>query len=284
MKKTTKSTLGKLALILGGAAVLDGVAGSGSRSAIANPSGSSQTPLLTAKKLKELISSDEELQAVLRSMFPNTSVQDVVTNINNSFTLNGVSFSKYGNSILRNSAFEYGLQGFEGQTNVNIDSKVDGYNIINVLGSATSSNKELIDLNFLHVIEVFAKTDSTNSNIGLKSFNDLDVNINKTNGTTTTVSVPLTTSADFVLNRHYVGNVGTLVSNLANGVVKVSLWLYKGNGTFLKIKKASVRPVSLGESVPSNLPWLPAGQEVKDPTTGDRGIYNGTTVDWYTMV
>lgn len=62
-----------------------------------------------------------------------------------------------------------------------------------------------------------------------------------------------------------------------------------GNLMFLKTTLEGVAEYSrtifkeceLGEPVPSNLSWLPAGQMVYDVTTGEVGRYDGTTVVWF---
>lgn len=57
-----------------------------------------------------------------------------------------------------------------------------------------------------------------------------------------------------------------------------------GWGKDISFTNLILKEVSLGEAVPHSFPFLPTDQEVYDPTTGDRGRFNGTAIDWYTML
>lgn len=279
MKKQTKSALGKIALILGGAAVLDGVAGSGSRSANVATPAKADTPILTAERFKELISSDQELQAVLRSMFPQTSVQDVVTNINNSYTLEGVSYLTFGGSLLVNGALEnLNLYGF---TNIDFGDYYKGFNSIKVSNNYSYySQKLIVRKDRLYRFSSYYKSTVQLSNfIYLANFDINGASIAKNSFDSSLLPAP---SANFAKIEKYFGGIGNLTMNFGETCFKVELFIESTTGVS-QLNQSVFKEIDLSEAVPSNLPWLPAGQEVKDPTTGDRGYFDGTVIEWYTM-
>lgn len=106
-------------------------------------------------------------------------------------------------------------------------------------------------------------------------------NLSKTNGSATTKGANIVLNADITPFTHYVGGRGILSTNFAEGVTRCQLNISKVTADVnMSFSRMIVENVSLGEPVPSNLPWLPAGQMVYDTITGGLGRYNGTTVVW----
>jgi hypothetical protein len=88
----------------------------------------------------------------------------------------------------------------------------------------------------------------------------------------------------FEQKNNYFGGFGSGLSEFRNGA-RFSKFGFRSFTVDAEvyIRNLSVTSVYLSEPVPYTLPWLPTGQSVLDPTTGDRGIWNGSTFDWFTF-
>lgn len=72
---------------------------------------------------------------------------------------------------------------------------------------------------------------------------------------------------------------GTSVNQHNSNCVFAKLAIYGTSGV-AQLSKLILREIPLGEPVAYNLPYLPKGQTVYDPTTSKLGYYNGSTIVW----
>lgn len=208
-----------------------------------------------------------------------------------------------------NPAIKAALKGAAGEAGADGSNGVDGNQILNFGGSLVNSISGQTEtlpsglvasgdfLNGVKVLTINSAFQVVVNNINFKKIYALDFfvkstsneliyifskdndgnTINAFNGSNE-VSVQTGINGSFVAKRLY---FSFPIITLPIGFVNL---YFNKSGSEFKINSATFKEVTLGEAVPSNLPYLPTGQEVYDTTTGDRGRYNGTAVDWYTMV
>jgi hypothetical protein len=243
--------------------------------------------LTDAASLAKIISGSPDLQKYLKkiaaSNVTHPTVQEIVNNVNNTCNLDGVQYQNFGDSLLVNGAFE--LEDFSHWVeNASVElldngnkNKILKFNATTVF--YTESRLKLRN-DILYKFEHYGKVDSGNYSIA-------GGRINK-DGTL----LPVLGTSAIVLNNNnfaqtsfnkrtsYFGGNANLTFCLGDAYY---FYFYINNisGVNTQIKDLVLTPVSLGEPVPSNLPWLPQGQMVYDVTTWEVGIYNGTTITWF---
>jgi hypothetical protein len=169
------------------------------------------------------------------------------------------SLLKNGNGELNSSEFWSGVSFNSTDGIYSIDS-ANAYNITKIKTSKKRLFKVDIDLTVLGDGYINIYTDSysyTNVNLGPNNFNNIYA---LTNQNSIYVFDSKNGSSYIILHFQKVGTIAAAF-----------------------FENLCFKEVSLGEAVPSNLPWLPTGQEVKNPTNGWRGYYNGTSIYWYLM-
>ena len=220
-------------------------------------------------QFKKWLDANPSLKAALRS---GVTAEQVIQNINNNvYQLDNVQLQSIRNSIIEFLNVENGL--LYPTTSFTSDI-ILGKQTISIDESITITLPK-IDLGRIYCIEGYFKT-STSQEIYIFAKGALGENVNAFNGINYKV-VATGINADYTRKRLYFSFSGTI-----SEFKTLQLVIFKGTGTF-KVSNLTFNEVSLGEAVPVNLPFLPKGQEVIDPTTGDRGILTNEIVDWYTM-
>lgn len=265
-------------LLLGGIGVLGALAlnktSGTNRSANIGSTIKDTLDLTDAASLAKIINGSKELQAYIKKIAGSNVtppiVQDIVTSINNSYMLDGVQYQNFGGSILTNGAGELGNAdnwSFDFFENSNI--KLTAPNSVTNETKIKLKQYQLLKLNFDYKL---------NTGVQLICLFCYDSNGVEIDSSLYYVSIP--TSLNFTNKTIFLSKIINEV-NHSYSKIQFGGW---NNANEFEFKDLIVSFCSLGEAVPSNLSNLPTGQEVYDSTTGDRGRYNGTTIDWYTMV
>lgn len=189
---------------------------------------------------------------------------------NGSNGVDGGTINNFRENPIVNLAFELGTK--EGWTNNNftLNQLIDG--TVEATGTGYDISPQIkVDRNYLYKCSIEVKM----------AANNFSYNIRQLNFDGSTIGwLLLSTINTFVADGTF-KKIVCYTSELSCEKISIAPECFGSIGTY---KNLTFSKVSLGESVPSNLPYLPTGQEVYDTTTGDRGRYNGTAVDWYTMV
>lgn len=192
----------------------------------------------------------------------------------------GDTVQNYGLSLLKNGALEEGAPNR--WTGSGLAIATDEFEGMKVLEATTGNNTSYIWLRSdrLYKVEYFVKGTGNHS---------VFVNLYKRDNTAAP-KTDASTGAYFKFSAAmpsgltktigYIGGVGTNAMNISSTAVKAKLSFLGHGSVVVSIAKLVLTEVGLGESVPYNLPFLPAGQHVHDPTTFAQGIYNGTAVVW----
>lgn len=286
-----KGNLGKLALIAGGLYAVKALADKNKEETALNNIFAGLPQNATAEsgeipfspdQFKKWIDANPALKAALRS---GVTAEQVVNQINqNVYQLDNVEFERYSQSLILNGAIElenndfwpdsiFPTDLFEGMPVLGF-SNVGGYN----------SKRNWINTDYLHKVQVYIKTENGAAGIFVLPYaKDGTTIVAKSNSVVDTTVLTGINNVNFEKKTAYFGGKGILASNLSPNAVKFRIGFSVSNGVNVYFSKLVVTKVDFGEPVPYNLPWLPAGQEVIDPTTGDRGNFDGTAVNWYTM-
>jgi hypothetical protein len=191
----------------------------------------------------------------------------------------GLNAPNWGGSLVTNSSFlEEGITaGFES------GGSLEGFPLVNVIVKEAAWSKQFkVNTGVLIKITGLGRASAAGTNINILSRRaDGTISV-KTSGTSAANLGTLAVGEVPVAFTYFVGGVGTHAKNFAPSTVLGSLVISKANvADSASISRLLVKEVSLGEPVPSNLPWKPEGQIVYDTTTGECGRFNGTTVVWF---
>jgi hypothetical protein len=199
----------------------------------------------------------------------------------------GLNSPNFGGSLMVNGAGEFNnLSGWP--STAVIENYLNGLPIIKItsVGNNLNSSTFYVNINRIYKINVNIKT-TNNVTLFLQR---LDINLNGINEfgnvNVSMIGNGLIPNTESLQNRtFYFNSKDNSNKSFGNNMVKSKLNVFNYTNTSeTLINSLIISEVQLSESVPSNLPWLPTGQEVFDPTTGDRGRYNGTSIDWYQMI
>jgi hypothetical protein len=198
----------------------------------------------------------------------------------------GLNAPNFGGSLLVNGAGEFNnLSGWPSTGEIIGIRK--GFPIIRFsgIGNRLNNNSFLINTDRIYKINVDLKT-VNNVSFFLQRLSIENNPISINNSSQASPIVFNTNNLENFTNRIIYFNVkDNGLRDLGVDTVKARLNIFlSSESSVIEFNRLIIKEVDLGESVPSNLPWLPTGQEVHDPTTGDRGRFNGTTIDWYQMI
>lgn len=188
----------------------------------------------------------------------------------------GAIIQNYGGSLLKEGAFEYNSKGgwnagvLEGMLNGLPVYKTNTANEVNTNVFAVNPKR-------LHRIIFNGKVDNGNLSI---AFLNYDVSMSGSLKTTNNTAGYLS-STTFSEKSFFVGGIGSLNFNFHADCSRVKAYIYNTSTGYAYLNALTIKEVGLGEPVPYNLSYLPTGQMVYDPTTGEAGIFNGTTVIWF---
>lgn len=226
---------------------------------------------LTIDDLKQAILGDPVLKAALTGQ-------------------SGETFINYSNSIIKNGAFEYGFQDW---TNIVENGKRDNLPVGKITKAAggnklaENTNKCFVNPNYLYKA-TFGSTDFSTIKspcfLIAKMYNNLNNMILRANTDNYLYIKIFTGNGNYQKQTAYFGGIGNLGTNFTNDTAKITVgFLIESNTTLIELNSLLIEKVDLGEAVPFNLPFLPSGQMVFDPTDGSVGRYDGTTIHWFTM-
>lgn len=189
--------------------------------------------------------------------------------------LSGDTIQNYGGSLVKNGALELGT--LEGWTGGVLIQELDCNVIESNIQYNQSHKSPKIDKNYLYSIEFEGQVSSGSvsmtvipykGSLGIKAIYNTDNYIS---------------SNSYQRKKFFFGGVGNYIFNFSNDTETLAIRIENlGPGTY-KFKKIVLKQVLLGEPVPFNLPYLPIGQMVFDPTDGAVGRYDGTTIHWFAM-
>lgn len=195
--------------------------------------------------------------------------------------LTGSTEQNYGGSLIKSALEKDVATGWTGTFTVGETYK--GLKSFNVTGVATSPMFPF-DKDFVLKVSFYMKVVSGTPRVFFYSY-DKDGNaVLKSNGGLSTFLDPSGFTAN-AWKKHtlYFSNVGTGSNEFAESpFLQFYLSSTTGSGNIL-YNRVVLEQVSTGEPVPFNLPFLPSGQMVFDPTDGSVGRYDGTTIQWFTM-
>lgn len=194
--------------------------------------------------------------------------------------VNGDSVQNYGGSLIKNGALE--LSTLQSWSGTNIAIATDKFEGMPVLQGSNCNNSSFIYLRTDRLYEAdFYVKGSGNLSIFVTNYDLANVGAPKTDSNLGAYfKYSMAMPANFTKTVGYIGGVGTNLANVSGTTVKAKVSFLGHGGVLVSIAKLVVREVDLGKPVPYNLPWLPSGQTVYDPTTSKLGLYNGTTVVW----
>ena len=231
---------------------------------------------LDVQALENLIKTNPQIRALLKG---DTGAEGTPGGPQGAKGLDGANAPSL--SLVQNLGLETGLvQDWETGT-ISIDGTYNGLPIATLLTSGSNTNLIYIDKDHLYRLSASIKTDGTNSTICV---NNYDTSLNLTSKATTgslSYNVLPNSPASFVKFSYFVGGIGDLATNFADDAVLGGVQLLKNNATSLEFANLKLEKVTIGEPVPYTLPWLPSGQMVYDPATGDVGRWDGTAVTWF---
>lgn len=209
-------------------------------------------------ELKTAISNDVNLQNALRGA-------------------SGTQIQNYGNSLVRNGAFELGnTDNWVNNHLISIISE-EGKYIANVsVGVIYTNDLIIVESESLYSLSFSHKNANISPFFICKQSNGTNA---LSSGDTQTYTVAALSSSSFVKYEQFIGGVGSGLSNFRNNTSKITVALVMTiNST---IKNLVFRKVPISEPVPYTLPYLPTGQIVYDPATNDVGRFNGTDINWF---
>lgn len=277
-----KSKFGKLALIAGGIYAVKALADKKTEETALNnifaglPQNatpeSAEIPF-SPEEFKKWLDANPALKAALKGAAGEAGS-------NGSNGINGDQIQNFGGSLVQNGALELGnATGWVGTFAIG-DIKENLQSLIFTGGSGLSPFF-LLNSECLYKISFYYKNTALNYyNVGVLAYDENGTYLATASYNT---GQPLTVQSNFTKQERFIGGSG-VTGSLINPAAKKFRVSIGDNVSNVTINRFILEKVSLGEPVPSNLTYLPTGQEVYDTTTGDRGRYNGTAVDWYTMV
>jgi hypothetical protein len=199
----------------------------------------------------------------------------------------GLNAPAWSNSIIKNLALEdFNLSGW-GTGGLLLAETHEALPIVRLTRGATETylamnRQSYFDRRILYKISGNIKSDSSNVAIAAFGLNAALQPVAKTNGIYSAFTADIPASSSFTYREMYIGGVGTHQRNLSPDALFIRLSVrIATSGTYVDVNSLKLTPVSLGEPVPANLPWLPTGQMVYDTVTGEVGRYNGTTVNYF---
>lgn len=224
--------------------------------------------------LKTLIKTDPQIRALLKGDTGATGDEGAAGGPAGDKGLDGLNAPTRSGSLLPNGAFENGTNGWSLPSGFSLLGERGGFPILqnlNTSGYAINSNFVYSVKERLQVIEVDVKAAES----GLCF---IAVYPRKLNGQASSTAdfgdnFGVTTSWNRV--KHFLGQ-----TKLSDDTAKFQIGLFAGALT-TEFNALAVRTVDLGEPVPYTLPWLPAGQMIYDPATGDVGRWDGTVETWF---
>lgn len=282
MKKTN---FGKLALIAGGIYAIKAMSDKSDEEKALNNMFAGLQQNATAEngeipfspdQFKRWIDANPALKAALRS---GVTAEQVVNQINNNtYTLDNVQLNNFYNSLLANSTGELGNSTNWTYCEYVLESNYPVLKADNLSSSASNTTKVIVNVNRLYRVSGQFKSSSGTYQITARSIDFQNVSLNSS------WSSQITSNGSYQSQTVYFGGVGLVGStSFKTGVFYANFGARNNTNQYLFIKEFHVNEVSLGEPVPSNLPWLPTGQMVYDTTTWEVGIYNGTSVVWFAV-
>lgn len=187
--------------------------------------------------------------------------------------------NNFGGSLLVNSSLELGnLSQWSGGI---LGDDYLGYKSISTDSNLECLTNPYFNPNRIYCIKGYYKSLAA-FNIGCYGLDLEGNNKDKGNGGFIVFSSTLPQSNTFVQFCHYVGGIGLASYNFPIGSIRVKLAIINVSSN-VQLNQTSLYEIPLGEPVPFNLPFLPSGQMVFDPTDGSVGRYDGTTIHWFTM-
>jgi hypothetical protein len=149
-------------------------------------------------------------------------------------------------------------------------------------------NNIFFPLNTTRLTKIEAKTKcltGSNAFFGMWGYDFQGNLVIKSNGGVAALQSYIPNTPNFIDFVVYLGGVGIASSNFGANAVKAKVVLV-GNNNTIDFARLIVSETPLSEAVPSNLPWLPAGQAVFDNTNPlKKGTYINSTVGivWHTV-
>lgn len=194
--------------------------------------------------------------------------------------LNGELIQNYGGSLFSNLSAEFNTTvGWVGATLS--EEKIEGVSSISGLNFGLTK-RQYIRTDRLYKLQLHVKG---SGNFSAFFFETKDQNggfVVRTNGTSGIYFISnLTLNNSFQKLTKYVGGIGEGSTNFPQNSFTTKIGFACGSTCY--VAKTTLKEVDLGEPVPFNLPFLPDGQMVFDPTDGSVGRYDGTTIHWFTM-
>lgn len=200
----------------------------------------------------------------------------------------------YGNSLLDNGAAERGdVTGWNTSGLTIGASPFNGMPILSLVRNAaykSTRNNTFFRLRYdrLYMVEGYLCAEENSSAFLINYFDSSKAIINANTSLYGDVLPVQTDASTLTFVSGIFGGVGAGIKNLPPGVVYAKAGFQSTNPGITNTKvfcsRMVVREIPLSEPVPYTYAGLPTGQEVFNPGTGARGRYNGTTVNWYTMV
>lgn len=199
---------------------------------------------------------------------------------------------RFGGSLLTNGAFESGnLAKWEAAPVIEAEFH-EGMPVASITRSVayakvTHAEYILLRHDRLYKMEAVVSCDTEYVALGLKIYDkDKVAQIPNTMGSVAEIAAGVSSATTLTKLSAIFGGAGSAVKNVKSDTVYGKFVVFGGataTGGKIKFSKFMVTEIPLGESVSYTYSGLPTGQEVHDPATGDRGRYNGSTIDWYTM-
>lgn len=190
----------------------------------------------------------------------------------------------FGQSLITNGAAELGDISFWGNGTTlgdvfeGTDSLVLTYDATRHIYNSTIVN---IENRRLYKIHCFAKG-TVSFGFYLARLNKSLANIIQENTNFVyALGSAMFSNANFEEKTIYFGGVAdTIRTSFGLNAAKTKLSVYATGAGVVTVNKLTLQQVPLCEPVPYNLAYLPNGQMVYDPTTGELGRFNGTSVVW----
>lgn len=230
--------------------------------------------------LKTLIKTDPQIRSLLKG---DTGAAGADGGPQGPKGLDGLNSPNFAGSLVVNGALENNsLTNWVGGS---ISVGVDGMNSILLEQGVYTTNISKIRLNPNRLLrtQFYLKCDAGAVFALIRTF---DKNLNQTLGGFVEgggYSVYNYTSANATFQK-LEGFCGGFENNnfaFPDGSVYGAFEIYADAGQYAEVSSLIVEYVDLGEPVPYTLPWLPAGQMIYDPATGDVGRWDGTVETWF---
>lgn len=234
--------------------------------------------------LKTLIKTDPQIRALLKG---DTGAEGTPGGPTGPKGADGLNAPNFGGSLLRNGAFENGTENWP--SGIVQDGTLEGMPVykFTTLSAANNKNTAHFRVNTDRLIEVSFQS---KQNVSLSLFLErYDNNLNKilVSGTANIYGLSSTTKAadsNFSKSTFYFGGKdNSQTYRIGSNAAFCQVNFFVGSAGEFSLSRVVVKEVDLGQPVPYTLSYLPAGQMVYDPATGDVGRWDGTAVTWFAV-